>query len=147
LHFPSRDSCHRRGIPPRQLAEEEIGMRTKAIFFVALGLALLASLGMGSTAQAQTCGGIGGLKCPSADQVCKYPVGKCNVADLAGTCVTSPKECPKKGPKVCGCDDKTYANECELLKAGVKEAKKGACTTAAKPKPASSQKSASAKSR
>jgi|GEM_PF-3034092 len=122
-------------------------MRAKAIFFVAFGLALLGSLGV-STAQAQTCGGIGALKCPSADQVCKYPVGQCNTADLAGTCVTSPKECPKTGPKVCGCDDKTYANECELMKAGVREAKKGACATKAKPKAAaSSQAGASAKSR
>lgn len=130
-------------------------MRTKAILYVAFGLSLLASLGMARTAAAgtpqagQTCGGIGALKCP-ADQACQYPVGKCNVADLAGTCVPVPAECPKTGPKVCGCDDKTYNNECELLKAGAKEAKKGACgkaaTKPAKP-PASAQKSASPKSR
>jgi len=131
-------------------------MRTKAIFYVAFGLALLASLGLAHTAAAgtppQTCGGIGGLKCP-ADQACKYPIGKCNVADLAGTCVPVPAECPKKGPKVCGCDDKTYDNQCELLKAGAKEAKKGACgkattkpSTPAKP-PAAAQKSANPKSR
>lgn len=126
-------------------------MRVKAIFFVAFGLALLASLGMAHTAAAgtpaaQTCGGIGALKCP-ADQACKYPVGKCNVADLAGICVPVPAECPKTGPKVCGCDDKTYDNQCELLKAGAKEAKKGACGKATTKPSVAAQKSASPKSR
>ncbi|MFY9824579.1 MAG: Kazal-type serine protease inhibitor domain-containing protein [Thermoanaerobaculia bacterium] len=75
------------------------------------------------------CGGIGGLKCPDGE-ACKYPTNKCNVADLSGICVKVPETCPKKGPEVCGCDDKTYANQCELLKAGVREAHTGACKAA-----------------
>src|SRR5215813_13571960 len=62
----------------------------------------------------QMCGGIAGLKCPDGE-ACKYPTGKCNVADLAGICVKVPETCPKNGPRVCGCDDKTYGNQCELL--------------------------------
>src|ERR1700712_4761858 len=76
------------------------------------------------------CGGIAGLKCPDG-QACRYPTNMCNVADLAGTCVKVPATCPKGGAKVCGCDGKTYANQCELLKAGVREASKGACKKAA----------------
>ncbi len=72
------------------------------------------------------CGGIAGLKCPDG-QACKYPVNKCNVADLSGICVAVPDGCPKNHAPVCGCDDKTYGNECELLKAGVREKHKGAC--------------------
>jgi len=72
------------------------------------------------------CGGIAGLKCPDGE-ACKYPAGKCNVADLSGICVKVPDACPKTGPRVCGCDGKTYENQCELLKAGVREDHKGAC--------------------
>jgi len=50
-----------------------------------------------------------------------------DTADLAGVCVAVPETCPKQGPRVCGCDGKTYTNECELLKAGVQPDKKGAC--------------------
>ena len=76
------------------------------------------------------CGGIAGLQCPEG-QACKYPVDKCNVADLSGTCVKVRNPCPTGGTKVCGCDNKTYANECELLKSGVHELHTGPCKPAA----------------
>jgi hypothetical protein len=74
----------------------------------------------------QTCGGIAALQCPSG-QACQYEFGQCNTADLAGVCVQVPETCPKQGPRICGCDGKTYTNECELLKAGVRPDKRGAC--------------------
>jgi hypothetical protein len=104
-----------------------------------LCLALLAmALLWGSVqpVQAQTggtCGGIAALKCPD-EQACQFPVGQCNTADLAGNCVTVPSTCPERGPQVCGCNGITYANECELLKAGVREAKQGACGATEQPK-------------
>ena len=82
-----------------------------------------------TTAKAQMCGGIAGLRCPEG-QACRYPTNQCNVADLSGTCVKVKSPCPTGGAKVCGCDGKTYANECELLTAGVREASKGACPAA-----------------
>ncbi len=73
-----------------------------------------------------TCGGIGGLTCPSGEG-CAYPSGKCNQPDLAGTCVATPDPCPTQGPAVCGCDGKTYANSCEIAKAGVRPDHNGKC--------------------
>jgi hypothetical protein len=104
-------------------------MRMKAIVYVALGLGVLLGLWMPQPLAAQsgqTCGGIGGLQCP-AGQACRYPEGQCNVPDLAGTCVPLASSCGEQGPPVCGCDGVTYTNECELLRAGVRQAKKGAC--------------------
>jgi hypothetical protein len=83
-----------------------------------------------STKKGQMCGGIAGLTCPEG-QACRYPTNQCNVADLSGTCVKVKSPCPSGGAKVCGCDGKTYNNECELLTAGVREASKGACPAAA----------------
>ena len=57
-----------------------------------------------------------------------------NVADLAGKCVAVPETCSKQGPPICGCNDMTYANECELLKAGARPAKKGNCGGGTGPK-------------
>lgn len=112
-------------------------MVRKAIVHACTVLALLFILGVTASSQAassyaeakagQTCGGIAGLKCP-AGEACRYPINQCNVADLAGTCVKVKSPCPSGGAKVCGCDGTTYANECELLTAGVREAHKGACT-------------------
>jgi hypothetical protein len=106
---------------------KEVEMRTKAILYLALCLSLTVALVQPVPAQTgQTCGGIGGLKCPSG-QGCLYPTGQCNQPDLAGTCITVAKNCKKTGPQVCGCDGKTYANECEIAKAGVRPASAGAC--------------------
>jgi len=102
-------------------------MRMKAILYVALGLSLLVALGQPVPAQTgATCGGIGALRCPEG-QACQFPSGQCNQPDLAGTCVDVPETCPKQGPKVCGCNGTTYDNQCELLKAGARPAKNGAC--------------------
>ena len=99
---------------------------TCLVLLMVVGVATVGS----SADKATMCGGIAGLKCP-AGQACKFPVNQCNVADLSGTCVRVRNPCPTGGTKVCGCDGKTYANECELLTAGVHEAHSGACKAAA----------------
>ena len=98
---------------------------TCLVLLLVVGVATVGS----SADKAAMCGGIAGLKCPEG-QACKFPSNQCNVADLSGTCVKVKDPCPTGGTKVCGCDNKTYANECELLKSGVHELHSGACKAA-----------------
>jgi hypothetical protein len=73
------------------------------------------------------CGGLAGLAC-AEDEFCNYPPdAQCGAADQMGVCISKPEACDLVYSPVCGCDDKTYGNECEAQMAGVSVVGKGEC--------------------
>ena len=59
--------------------------------------------------------------------LCQNPPGQCNATDAKGTCEKVPAFCQKIYRQVCGCNGKTYANDCERQRARAQLDHTGAC--------------------
>ncbi len=85
------------------------------------------SVGQGGSPGGTTCGGLQGLSCDKGEYCDFTPDALCGAADQTGTCQPMPQICDTLYAPVCGCDDKTYGNDCEAARAGVSVAAKGEC--------------------
>ncbi|CAN5146016.1 hypothetical protein BH10PSE11_BH10PSE11_28510 [soil metagenome] len=74
----------------------------------------------------EACGGAAGITCNSA-LWCQRADGQCKAADAAGQCNKAPAFCMQIHRPVCGCNGKTYPNDCERQKAKVQLDHVGAC--------------------
>jgi hypothetical protein len=95
--------------------------------------AMLGAKGCDVAVVGSDCGGIAGVQC-GRGQFCDFaPDAACGAADQFGTCQEIPNACTRQFDPVCGCDDKTYGNECEANAAGISVATRGECASEAKP--------------
>ncbi len=96
-----------------------------AAAFVVSGVALGSTGAMAANLD-EACGGAGKITCNSA-LFCRLPQGQCTAPDAAGTCERAPGFCMRVSRPVCGCNGKTYLNECEARHAKVAVDYSGRC--------------------
>jgi Kazal-type serine protease inhibitor domain len=77
----------------------------------------------------QACGGLDNIKCPDG-YFCELEFGKCNGLNEIGECLAKPEMCTQDYVPVCGCDGKTYGNDCARMSAGVQKDHNGECAHA-----------------
>ncbi len=96
-----------------------------AILIVMLGMTIGSGKAMAANLD-EACGGGANVTCNSA-LWCQKSEGQCKAADAAGTCEKAPTFCMRVSRPVCGCNGKTYANDCERQRAKVQLDHAGAC--------------------
>jgi len=101
--------------------------RLMAAWALAASVALVWPSGAPAAGIGQSCGGRLGIAC-SRGLFCDLPAGTCGGRDTDGTCVRIPRFCVQRiGRPVCGCDGKTYINNCLRERTIVSKRHDGRC--------------------
>lgn len=108
------------------------GLRPALLLLAALLVSIAAPAAVSTeharlpASQGQRCGGITGLRC-AAGLWCEITAGQCGRADGGGRCVRPSEICTREYRPVCGCNGKSYGNDCTRRAARVALRHKGTC--------------------
>jgi hypothetical protein len=104
----------------------------RAAAFAAAVMALLIAFGAAGCdalkrrGEGKACGGKSGIKC-AGELRCDVEAGRCGEEGLEGVCVSLETICDRKFEPVCGCDGRTYLNDCNRVFSNVQKAHDGKC--------------------
>jgi Kazal-type serine protease inhibitor-like protein len=106
-------------------------MKTRLVVSLAAALALMIFVPtiVNAAGVGKQCGGfvINPQQC-NPGLFCQRHTGQCFIFDISGTCARVPHFCPHIVRPVCGCDSKTYNNDCERQRAMVSKLHDGKCS-------------------
>lgn len=87
-----------------------------------------AQSGAAGRSEPERCGIDSPVKCAARDYCKSAPDINCGPKTIGGVCELKNNACADIGHNMCGCDNRTYGNECEAQEAGIALRSEGACS-------------------